>query len=137
MNEIEKLQEYLPAIRKAGGWSCDTFGKFLGLTKQSICNLEHKTVVLNKAQYIAIRTILDYEMEENDVLFMTVKIFLDSHSIDDNVLQKAKTFYKGVSKKEMNFRYIFDGLSLIIGPKVVQRLVYEETIDFWMDRIMI
>lgn len=138
MNEIERLQENLAVIRKAGGWSCEKFGEFLGLSKQSICNLERKTVHMSKAQYIAIRAILDYEMKENDlddVLRITVKTFMESRDIPEETMMKARTFYKGLSKKEMDYRYIVSGMCAIIGEETYKRLLYE-TEDDWLDRIM-
>lgn len=140
MNEIERLQENLAVIRKAGGWSCEKFGEILGLSKQSICNLERKTVRMSKAQYIAIRTILDYEMQtyiSEDVIHITEKAFLNYHKIDipEETMAKARTFYKGLSKKEMDYRYIVSGMCAIIGEETYKRLLYE-TEDDWLDRIM-
>lgn len=137
-DEIERLQENLAVIRKAGGWSCEKFGEFLGLSKQSICNLERKTVRMSKAQYIAIRAILDYEMKENDlddVLRITVKTFMESRDIPEETMMKAKTFYNGLSKNEMNYRYIVLGMCTIIGEETYERLLHKPE-EQWMDRIM-
>ena len=134
-DEIERLQENLAVIRKAGGWSCEKFGEFLGLSKQSICNLERKTVRMSKAQYIAIRAILDYEMKDNPILYMTVKVFMNSHDIPEEIMMRARTFYNGLSKKEMNCSYIVSGMCTIIGRETYERLVHEPE-EPWMDRIM-
>lgn len=84
MTEIEKLQNNMAIIRKAAGWTCEKFGSFLGLTKQSICNLEHKTVRMTKAQYIAIRTILDYEMKSNDNLYAIMHALINADIIPND-----------------------------------------------------
>ena len=41
-NEISKLQNYLELIRLAGGWSRASFSELLGITKQTLINLEKK-----------------------------------------------------------------------------------------------
>ena len=41
-SEIAKLQDNLLLIRKAGGWSAGEFGDLIGVTKQTISNLENK-----------------------------------------------------------------------------------------------
>jgi len=63
--DIIKLQNNLLLIRNAGGWTAEEFGDKLGVTKQTISNLENKKTEMTKIQYIAIRAVLDYEMEEN------------------------------------------------------------------------
>ena len=61
-SDIERLQDNLALIRKAGGWSAEEFGDMIGVTKQTISNLENKKTPLSKTQYIAIRAVLDYEI---------------------------------------------------------------------------
>ena len=41
--EIKNLQNNLQLIRQAGGWSAEEFGEMIGVTKQTIRNLEKKT----------------------------------------------------------------------------------------------
>ena len=75
--EIAKLQDNLLLIRKAGGWSAEEFGDMIGVTKQTISNLENKKTLMSKTQYIAIRAVLDYEMAErpdDKVLISTVNL---------------------------------------------------------------
>ena len=60
--DVEKLQNNLLLIRKAGGWSAEEFGDMIGVTKQTISNLENKKTKMTKTQYIAIRAVLDYEI---------------------------------------------------------------------------
>lgn len=40
MNEIERLQEHLLLIRRAVGWTAEEFGERIGVTRQTINNLE-------------------------------------------------------------------------------------------------
>lgn len=72
MNEKEKkqkkvqlLQQNLCSIRKITGWTAEQLGEKIGVTKQTISNLENSKTQMNLTQYIAIRSILDYEIESN------------------------------------------------------------------------
>ena len=88
--EIEKLTQSLPSIRKIAGWSSETLGEMIGVTKQTISNIETRKSTMSKTQYIAIRTIIDYEIAEhpeNELLSSVVAILLDS---DDSPESKQK-----------------------------------------------
>jgi len=65
----------------------EELGKKMGVTKQTISNLENGKTPMNFTQYVAIRTILDYEIENNEVnkiLPQIVTIFLDKgNELDD------------------------------------------------------
>ena len=56
---IEKLQKNLQAIRQAGGWTAEEFGNMIGVTKQTVRNLENHVTDMTKTQYIATRTVLE------------------------------------------------------------------------------
>ena len=137
MNDIERLQNNLAIIRKAGGWTLEEFGEFLGLSKQSISNLEHKTVKMSKAQYIAIRAILDYMIEPDNVLYMVVVIFLNADDIPEDTLIKCRTYLSGVHKNEMIFPDVLDGLSAFISSEKICTLMYNDSKSIhWMERII-
>lgn len=79
--QINHLQENLTAIRKIAGWTAEEFGAKIGVTKQTISNLENKKTPMNLTQYIAIRAILDYEIannKKNTVLPQVITILLDN-----------------------------------------------------------
>ena len=59
--QIKKLQSDMPLIRKLMGWSAVELADKIGVTKQTISNLERSKTVMTKTQYIAIRAVLDYE----------------------------------------------------------------------------
>lgn len=85
-NEIKKLQVNLSSIRKIAGWTAQDLGKKIGVTKQTISNLENQKTEMTVTQYIAIRTIIDYEIENNksnEVLPQVVHILVD---VPDNKL---------------------------------------------------
>ena len=62
MNEIERLQKYLLLVRRTVGWSAEEFGERIGVTRQTINNIEAGRNKLTKTQYIAMRSVLDAEI---------------------------------------------------------------------------
>ena len=79
--QINKLQQNLSSIRRIAGWTAEVLGDKIGVTKQTISNLENQKTPMSFTQYIAIRSVLDYEIEnnkENEVLPKVVMLLLDS-----------------------------------------------------------
>lgn len=92
--QIRKLQQNLSAIRKIAGWTAETLGNKIGVTKQTISNLENQKSSMNFTQYIAIRAVIDSEIEknqENEVLPKVVALLLDSEdSLDEDDYSKVQ-----------------------------------------------
>lgn len=59
---ISIMQEYLSALRKICDWTTEELGNRMGVTKQTISNIENYKVNMTKTQYIALRTIFEYEV---------------------------------------------------------------------------
>ena len=79
--QIKKLQQNLSSIRKIAGWTAEVLGEKIGVTKQTISNIENNKSSMNFSQYIAIRSVLDAEIannKENELLPKVVAILLDS-----------------------------------------------------------
>ena len=80
-SQVRLLQQNLAAIRKIAGWTAEQLADKIGVTKQTISNLETGKTPMNLTQYIAIRAILDHEIEtnkENTVLPQIITILLDN-----------------------------------------------------------
>ena len=78
--QIKCLQKNLSAIRKIAGWTAEQLGGKIGVTKQTISNLENGKTPMTLTQYIAIRSVLDYEIQnnkENTVLPQVVEVLLN------------------------------------------------------------
>lgn len=92
--QINRLQQNLSSIRKIAGWSAETLGNKIGVTKQTISNLENKKTPMTFTQYIAIRAVLDAEVEgnkENTVLPKVITILLDSDDeLDDDTYEEVQ-----------------------------------------------
>ena len=59
--KIIRLQKSLSTLRKKAGWSAESLGERLGVTRQTIVNLETGQTKMTKVQYFAIRYIFDEE----------------------------------------------------------------------------
>lgn len=77
MEEIKRMQKNLLLIRRAVGWTAEEFGEQIGVTRQTINNIESGRNKLTKTQYIAMRTVLDIEMTKNPEETEMVRILLD------------------------------------------------------------
>lgn len=89
--QIKRLQENLLSIRKIAGWIAEELGNRIGVTKQTISNMENGKAKLTQTQYIAVSSVLDYEMKinkENAVLPQVISILLDNEA--DEVLDEEK-----------------------------------------------
>lgn len=79
---IMRLQDNLSTIRKLGGWTTQELGEKIGVTKQTISNLENKKSTMTKLQYIGLRSILDREAnsdaEKSNLLKKSMEILLDA-----------------------------------------------------------
>ncbi len=129
--EIFKLQDNLFIIRYTGGWSQERFANLLGVTKQTISNWENKKVPMNKCTYIAIRTILEYEIanyyKQNALLDLVMKLCLDPYDISDDDKATAITFLVGVCKTDMPNTKIIESLKELIGEKSVHTILSDWT----------
>jgi len=89
---IKVLQENLNTIRILTKMTSEEFGNKIGVTKQTISNLENNKTSMTKAQYIAIRVIIDCEISKtkNDVLFKIIKLLLDGYMNELSEGEKSK-----------------------------------------------
>ena len=92
--QLNRLQENLPAIRKIAGWRAVDLGNLIGVTKQSISNLENHKSKMTLMQYIAIRHMIDYQIKkqpENKALAQIVPLLLDNVSQSDEEYAKLRS----------------------------------------------
>ena len=78
MDEIIRMQEHLLLIRRTVGWTAEEFGDRIGVTRQTINNIEFGRNKLTKTQYIAMRSVLDAEMAQNPDDTTMLKLILDA-----------------------------------------------------------
>ena len=87
MTDEEKLQKYLPLIRNAAGWTAEELGNKIGVTKQTISNLENQKTKMSKTQYLAIQMVISQKIATtpNDMTLANVMRFA-MYSDEDNVI---------------------------------------------------
>lgn len=81
LNPIVKMQKNLSILRKINGWTTEELGLKIGVTKQTISNLENWKVNMTKAQYIALRSVFEYEthcVNENMTLQRVMRLIFYS-----------------------------------------------------------
>lgn len=77
MEEIVRMQDNLLLIRRTVGWTAEEFGEKIGVTRQTINNIESGRNKLTKTQYIAMRSVLDAEMARAPKETEMLKVLLD------------------------------------------------------------
>ena len=111
--QINRLQDNLHSIRKIAGWTAEDLGNKIGVTKQTISNIENHKVKLNQTQYIAIRAVLEYEIkcnpENTKLLEQVIYLLLDceeekekTKEIKNKVDTIAATASGGASKDQIS-----------------------------------
>ena len=82
MEEIIRMQNHLLLIRRTVGWTAEEFGEKIGVTRQTINNIEGGRNKLTKTQYIAMRSVLDAEIaihpKETEMLKKILEVFVDN-----------------------------------------------------------
>lgn len=108
--EIKLMQENLKQLREIAKWSVQDFADILGVTRQTINNLETKKTEMTKLQYLAIRSCFDYEANNNETLRDLLNLLVynpDKYKKDEykEIQKQAKllssTAKGGASKKEI------------------------------------
>ncbi|MBR4034296.1 MAG: helix-turn-helix transcriptional regulator [Clostridia bacterium] len=77
MNEILRMRVNLMLFRKLIGWTAEQLGEKIGVTRQTINNIESGRSTLTKTQYIAIRCMFDAEIANSPNDTQMVSSLLD------------------------------------------------------------
>jgi len=94
---IARLQDNLVTIRHLLGWSAEKLGEGIGVSKQTISNMENKRSPITMAQYMAIRTIIENEINsrsDEEKIYLTNAISL---LLDENDSLKKEEREKAIS----------------------------------------
>ena len=131
MDEIRRMQQYLLLIRRTVGWTAEDFGEKIGVTRQTINNIESGRNKLTKTQYIAMRAILDAEIKSNpdetQMLRTILDVFVDhpeyyKDSEREKLLSQANLMApailsKASTRKEVSNAWI-SAAKLILGSAI-------------------
>ena len=141
LKDINTLQDNLQIIRKVAGWTAEELGERIDITKQTISNLENKNTLMTKTQYIALRTIIDYEIisnSESDALWRVVNVLLESNACEPlpknrNMIPEIPSFLKKTeksNKKAISIKVEELAELVEIEPKA------KNAVSDWLTRIM-
>lgn len=143
MNEIERMQKNLLLVRRTVGWTAEEFGERIGVTRQTINNLEAGRNKLNKTQYIAMRSVLDVEMaqfpEETEILRLILDVFIDhpeKYSADEKnkLLSKANMITPSILAGTTSRKDVSKELIGVLGTAVLSSIgvVMADVISDWL-----
>lgn len=132
--QVYVLQKHLCSIRKIAGWTTEELGYRIGVSKQTISNLENYKTPMSVTQYIAIRTILDYEIKNNDSnesLKRIVEILLDSEYAFDNEEEEQEQLTENIKTIAATASGGISGAALFavastLMPPIVQGVIMDK-----------
>ena len=110
------LQNNLKDIRLILNWTSSDLGNLIGVTKQTISNLETQNSRLTKLHYIALRTVIDFEIEN---LKMTDKDRADRAELLLNFFDESEK-YAASENKSIDLEQISEVSSLIAASSTVK-----------------
>lgn len=118
--DMDILSANLVLIRKTAKWSTQDLGDMVGLSKVTISNIENKKCPLTQIQYIAIRSVIDYEIKENknEKLGKVMNFIYNTNGMSETDRQKALAFISGTSNMKMDDKTFNAGLAALIGTTV-------------------
>ena len=152
MEEIKRMQDNLLLIRRTVGWSATKLGEEIGVTRQTINNIENGRNKLNKTQYIAIRSVLDAEINssvhDTDMLKILLEVLVDnpekySENLRKEMIDKANLMVPGilagsVSREKVSKEWIkilptAVGAFLLPSPVAGLGLV---SVSYWLQKLV-
>lgn len=110
------LQNNLKAIRLILNWTSSDLGNLIGVTKQTISNLENQNNRLTKLHYIALRTVIDFEIEN---LKTTDQDRADRAELLLNFFDESEK-YAASENKSIDLEQISEVSSLIAASSTVK-----------------
>lgn len=110
---ISRFQMNLEAIRKVAGWTSQELADEIGVTRQTISNLESGRSKMTKTQYLALRTVLNFEIIQNDnrALATIVKSLVDDMELPEGYEDSLNPDSKSKDRAKKNAAMM--GLSVL------------------------
>ena len=153
MNVSEKkmlrLQENLPLIRNLAGWTAEDLGKNIGVTRQTITNIEKSnTLSMTKTQYIAIRAVLDYEISNNHnkTLSDAIAVLVDADDLtkdQEMKIHKTISYIAETKPRRMRDKIVLESVATMIATLGIigsltmsQSLNKPSSIPKWLSDLM-
>lgn len=151
LKQINLLQENLQTIRRLAGWTVEELGDRIGVTKQTISNLENRKTKMSFTQYIALRSVFDCEIQENSdngVLSKSVVLLLDSgNELSDREYQEIRNSIEtiavaalgGAQQSKLNFLFsnMIESTSLGATAEIIPSTANKKaTVSTWLKQLL-
>ena len=144
-----RLQKNLPIIRNLAGWTAEDLGKNIGVTRQTITNIEKSdTLSMTKTQYIATRAVLDYEISNssNKTLSDAIAVLVDADDLTEDQEKKINETISNISEtksRRMRDKIVLESVATMIatigvisGLSMSQALKKPSSIPKWLSDLM-
>lgn len=144
-----RLQKNLPIIRNLAGWTAEDLGKNIGVTRQTITNIEKSdTLSMTKTQYIATRAVLDYEISNssNKTLSDAIAVLVDADDLTEDQEKKINETISNISEtksRRMRDKIVLESVATMIatigvisGLSMSQALKKSSSIPKWLSDLM-
>ena len=144
-----RLQKNLPIIRNLAGWTAEDLGKNIGVTRQTITNIEKSdTLSMTKTQYIATRAVLDYEISNssNKTLSDAIAVLVDADDLTEDQENKINETISNISEtksRRMRDKIVLESVATMIatigvisGLSMGQALKKSSSIPKWLSDLM-
>ena len=142
-------QKNLPIIRNLAGWTAEDLGKNIGVTRQTITNIEKSdTLSMTKTQYIATRAVLDYEISNssNKTLSDAIAVLVDADDLTEDQEKKINETISNISEtksRRMRDKIVLESVATMIatigvisGLSMGQALKKSSSIPKWLSDLM-
>lgn len=145
--KILKLQKNLPIIRNLAGWTAEALGERIGVSRQTITSIEKsEKLAMSKTQYIAIRAVLDYEIEMsgNETLANAISVLVDADDLlpeQKEKIQKTVDSINSEKIRRVNDKFVFERMVTLFGALgavglVVASAALSKTGSKWLSDLM-
>lgn len=133
--KVELMQENLQAIRQLAGWTTAELASRIGVTKQTISNIERGRTKLSLTQYFAVRAVLDYETSKrpkDDILQKALALLIDkADKFSDEKYIKIKNAINTIAAASYSkTEPIEKGVLLNLFEHLVSPVISDIDIDF-------
>ena len=82
---IKNLQKNLKLVRQAAGWDQQQLAELIGVSRQTINNIENQKSPMNATQYVAIAAMLEIRQREKPGLSNVIEAVLMMEDDDQNL----------------------------------------------------
>lgn len=121
--KLRIMQDNLCDLRRIAGWTTEALANKLGITKQTISNIENNKVNLSRIQYIAIRAVFECQVSMNrdnitlreiyDLLFDIIPFIYEENKDE---IRAAVTAIASVASSGLSNLQLYSSTVALLAP---------------------